>query len=343
MEEKETQEQKEPQTIEAKHIFLDIVSYTYNRSVEAQSDLIYILNSIVKETIEEKELKNDQYIFIPTGDGMCISIINVNSPYDIHIQIALSILEKLYKHNKGEQDEMRQFELRIGINENTDNLVIDINNNKNVSGSGINIASRIEGLSDNSQIIVGNSVFEKLVQREKYMNSFKSYKAEVKHGLPLNVHQFINDDLEYLNNEVPSRFVPKTKVEFTLSTFQGYYIANCIKYESFLGQKISDLVTGHELRILLYQLTEDCISRTKVSKSNPIPSTKVDQPIEDYFKYLRSISFWITADFSNLINEKHLNKISAYFEGYHNIFVNQEGKDKLCKDHPEICTEFGIS
>jgi class 3 adenylate cyclase len=98
---------------------------------------------------------------------------------------------------------MRKFNIRVGINENIDNLIIDINGNKNISGAGINHASRIEGQADPAQILVGNSVYEKLVQREKYMKAFNSYTALVKHGLPLKVHQLINKSLLYLNNEIP--------------------------------------------------------------------------------------------------------------------------------------------
>lgn len=48
---------KQPITIEAKHIFLDIVNYTHNRSIEAQTELISILNSIVKQSVRKNRIK----------------------------------------------------------------------------------------------------------------------------------------------------------------------------------------------------------------------------------------------------------------------------------------------
>ena len=195
----------EVKTIETKHIYIDIVNYTHNLSVEAQNDLISFLNAFVKQALEKNNINPDNKIYIPTGDGMCISLINMSIPYDIHIKISLDILKKIQTHNDSQKDEMRKFYVRIGINENIDNLIIDINGHQNVSGSGINNASRIEGLCDPMQILVGNSVYEKLVQREKYMNSFQNYSAEVKHGLLLEVHQFKNMKLTYLNNEIPSK------------------------------------------------------------------------------------------------------------------------------------------
>lgn len=83
---------------------------------------------------------------------------------------------------------MRKFSLRIAVNENIDNVVTDINKQKNISGAGINFASRILSLCDNNQIIVSNGVYERLVQREKYIQSFNKYIGEVKHGVQLTVY-----------------------------------------------------------------------------------------------------------------------------------------------------------
>lgn len=56
-----------------KYIFLDIVKFT-KRSVEAQSDVIKELNKIVKESVQTNGLQQDNIIFIPTGDGICLAI-----------------------------------------------------------------------------------------------------------------------------------------------------------------------------------------------------------------------------------------------------------------------------
>ena len=230
---------KNVQTIEAKHIFIDIVNYTYNRSVEAQTDLISYLNNFVKECLDEYEINPEKRIYIPTGDGMCISLLNISTPYDLHILISLRILEKIFLHNNSQEDSMRKFNIRIGINENIDNLIIDINGNKNISGSGINNASRIEGLCDSMQILISNSVFEKLVQREKYMESFSSYSTNVKHGQHLLVHQYKDEKLKYLNNDIPANFRPIPKKDFRLTEIQAYYIANCITHEDFITKNMS--------------------------------------------------------------------------------------------------------
>lgn len=331
---------KEVKTTEAKHIFIDIESYTHNRSVEAQTDLISYLNSFVKESLEEKKVKIANVIFIPTGDGMCISLTNVFTPYDIHLQIALKILEKIDNHNNSIKDEMRKFNVRIGINENIDNLIIDINGNKNVSGSGINYAARIEGLCDGGQILIGNSVFEKLVQREKYMKSFANYSTEVKHGLPLKVHQYKNEKLKYLNNEIPSKFRPEPKRTVRLTKIQAYYIANCLINEEFISSNCGSGQNQYSLQTLFIQVAEDAYEKSKTSKfSNP--TTKVKRPLQEHFNYIQSVDFWLVCDLNSYNQNNYLKGISQYFSEFF-LFVNDNGKAKLKEDFPEIFEEYKI-
>lgn len=195
-------------TISTTHIFIDIVSYTHKRSVEAQFDIIQTLNQIVKKVIDKsikkKSIKKNSIVYIPTGDGMCISIMKTGKKLDFQIEIALDILKRIEKYNKTIKDKMRKFKIRIGINQNTDNFHKDINGRQNFSGTGINMASRLEGLADESQILVGNSIFDKLHVREKYKKSFIPYVAIIKHNEELKLFQYINKKLTYLNNSIPS-------------------------------------------------------------------------------------------------------------------------------------------
>lgn len=331
---------KEAQTVEAKHIFIDIVSYTYNRSVEAQSDLISTLNRIVKESIKENEIDDEKVLFIPTGDGMCISLLNVFSPYDIHIEISLDILEKINLHNQEEKDKMRQFHLRIGVNENIDNLIVDINGQKNISGSGINYAARIESMCDQNQILVGNAVFEKLAQREKYIESFVSYSAEAKHGLPLKVHQYRDEKLIFLNNEPPSKFKPAPKKSILLTPFQAYYIAHCIVHEDF---SIKNMGLGQEqssLQVLLYQLAEDSLAKSKTTKTKPNYNQKVKRELQEHYEYIQSVDFWLIYDLCNNLMRDFHNISNCFSENF--LYINDTGKKKLLEDQPKIYEEIDI-
>ena len=331
----------EVEQVEAKHIFIDIVNYTHNRSIEAQSDIIKKLNDIVKEAVKKEEINEKQKIYIPTGDGMCISLINILKPFDIHIKLALSILEKLDYYNHGIEDEKRKFKIRIGINENIDNLIIDINGRENISGKGINFASRIEGLCDESQILVGDTVFDKLNQREAYMNSFKTYTTHVKHNIPLNVHQFINTNLNYLNNTIPKEFEIKEikeikETEEELTEFELCYLSICHIYSNFIEdyyKKSSHSTRKESLHILMYYLTEDIIELRNNKKVSPSLRQKIKynhNSLESFLLYLDDVHFWLLIDLSDFFIDK-LQNISEYFDMHLNeyLFIHQNKKEKV--------------
>ena len=60
----------EAKTALVKYIFLDVVNYSNERTVEAQTEIINTLNTIVKETLEPFNLNNENLIYLPTGDGI---------------------------------------------------------------------------------------------------------------------------------------------------------------------------------------------------------------------------------------------------------------------------------
>src|SRR2546423_5698236 len=130
----------------AKYIFLDVVQFSM-RTAEDQSRIVHRLNSIVRESLGSHGIKEEDRILIPTGDGMCIALIGLHQ-YDVHVRFALSILKSLHNYNEATAERARRFQIRIGINQNTDILVQDINNRTNIAGAGINDASRVMGQAD---------------------------------------------------------------------------------------------------------------------------------------------------------------------------------------------------
>ncbi|MCW8839243.1 MAG: hypothetical protein OQK11_11130 [Thiovulaceae bacterium] len=330
---------EEVETVEAKHIFLDIVNYTHSRSVEAQSDIISTLNKIVLDSLNELKIDAEHRILIPTGDGMCISLIDIHKPFDIHIELSLLLLKKLHDYNKKMDDSKRKIEIRIGLNENTDNLITDINGNRNIAGKGINYASRVQSICDGNQILVGDSVFDKLNEREKYMESFITYSTTVKHSMPLKVHQYINQDLDYLNNDTPTEFKEVEIVEKQLTEFEAYYMNICLNNEKFIERNNGEAQHSYSLSVLLFQLTEDTIAKKSISKEKPNPRIKVTGSNQEYFDYLQSVEFWVIADLSKYY-KKQLN-ISKYFLGIDDyLYINDLGKEKLNKEFPNIQKSF---
>lgn len=192
--------------IPAKYIYLDVVGFTRGRSVEAQARVVEVLNSIVYDSIKKNEFSFNNLLFMPTGDGMCIALLRVDEPFDIHMLIALSIINRIHGYNTTFADEKAEFKVRVGINSNIDIGVIDINRRQNIAGAGISMASRIMDKADGNQILVGEPVYQTLNYRDKYMNSFRLYKAEIKHGDTINIYQFIKEGHLGLNIDIPKAF-----------------------------------------------------------------------------------------------------------------------------------------
>lgn len=250
-----------PQTKQVKYIFLDIIGYSNNRSVEAQVKIIGILNEVVSQSLKSCKLKKKDFILLPTGDGLCICIINSNLQYDVHIIIALDILKSLQEYNNAISKEMEKFEIRIGINQNLDNLVIDINGKKNVAGSGINIAQRIMDKSDKSAVLLGTQVYNELQVRGKYIGKFKKYSAAtIKHGETIDIYQLILEGYDYLNCDVPKSFIPQQvimqkvkEIEQTDSVLQIYMCLITI-FSELIKKEIDDVFDHYYCRTLFYKI-----------------------------------------------------------------------------------------
>jgi len=328
-------------TIETKHIFIDIVNYTLKRSVEAQSDIIKSLNSIVMTTITDLVINKEEIIFIPTGDGMCISLINIKYPYDIHMKVAILLLKKIESYNITQVDEMRKFNIRIGINENIDNLIIDINERKNISGAGINLASRIEGLADFNQILVGQSVYDKLVNREKYMNSFKPYIATVKHGHKLNVFQFIDNSLSSLNNATPSIFLLPKNDQQKLDEFAAFYIALCIRNKEFILSKANDTLDVSTLHSMIYLTVLDEIGKSQTTKTKPHYTKRIEGIDDTTFNEFKKSNIWLKHEICYTLIPFKLNQFRNCFSEVF-LLINNNGKNRLKIEKPEIYKKYRL-
>lgn len=198
-------------TLRVKYVFLDIVRFSTGRSVEAQIDIVATLNATVKDAVAALKVTNDDVVYIPTGDGICIALLDQALAFDSHLRLALDILQRIDTYNQKTDSEMRRFQVRIGLNENVDNLITDINGNRNVAGSGVTIAQRVMDKGDGGRILLGSAVYDTLFNREKYMNCFREIDVVIKHGEKMKIYQFVADAHPGLVTELPAEFVPSEK------------------------------------------------------------------------------------------------------------------------------------
>ena len=193
----------EPRTAEAKYVAVDVVGYSRGRSVEAQADIIAALNAVVGSAVARLGVEEESVVYIPTGDGLYVALLDLPRPYDVHVRLALAVLESLAGYNAGQVDARRRFELRVAVNEGVDTLVTDINGRRNIAGDGVTLAARILDAADGGTVLLGERVHQRLRAHEAYCESFRSFDLTVKHGLELKVYQLVGTGLPYVNEEIP--------------------------------------------------------------------------------------------------------------------------------------------
>lgn len=53
------------ETANVKYVFVDVVGFTKDRSVEAQSDVIGLLNEVITQSLKSCKLEDEKLILIP--------------------------------------------------------------------------------------------------------------------------------------------------------------------------------------------------------------------------------------------------------------------------------------
>jgi class 3 adenylate cyclase len=331
----------------AKYVFLDVVRFS-ERSSEAQSEVVYRLNAIVRGVLTEYEVKDQDCILIPTGDGMCIALISPELSYDVHLQLALSILESLEQHNREMKNVTRQFQVRMGINQNTDILVTDINEKRNVAGAGVNMAARIMDKADGNQILVSQSAHDELQPSEQYMNKFNFFEAETKHGLRLRVYQYIGEGHVGLNFSTPSEFEPKRTPDTKFSKLAAYYFAHAIKQRHFIVKEQGHGQNNYSLTVMLWFLAKDSEGASDSTEIAPYEPTILGEgklTLKEIFSHYESIDFeiiYIVAEFVRSELSNYRRWVAAGGFGLMPLFITAEGRDKLKKEWPNIWEELDL-
>ena len=214
--------------VQVKYVFMDIVGYSIGRSVEDQVAIRRKLDDIVRESLLEGKVPAENTTLIPTGDGICIALVEVSHPYDIHLSLALDIVRKISLHNEATLNQARQFRVRMGINENVDDITTDINGAKNLAGPGINVAQRIMANGNDGHVLASHSVFSTLEWRDKYRGCFREYEFETKHNEKYKFFHYVGTNEPGLNRNPPSALIksepapPKPK-EFDPNQYGNIY------------------------------------------------------------------------------------------------------------------------
>jgi len=175
-----------------KYTYVDIVGYTTN-SVQRQKKIIARLIEIVKQAVKKNRAQR-KVRYIQVGDGIIVAI-GQGLKVDIHLRIAIDILQLLKKKSGLPRDTKDTVEVRIGVNQNEDQEISDINKKRNYIGDGINVAARLMSAAEPNTIYVGQTVVEALGNDESYKGKFVKKAPIDRHGNSIASFEYV--DKEY--------------------------------------------------------------------------------------------------------------------------------------------------
>lgn len=144
-------EERSNKTIMCSVLFLDIIEYS-KKSVTGQISLKERFNTYLSNAIHDVPVADR--IILDTGDGAAINFLG---DVEDALKSALSMREAMLNEDPNIDPPLL---VRIGINLGPVRLVRDINGQPNIVGDGINVAQRVMGFADASQILVSRSYYD---------------------------------------------------------------------------------------------------------------------------------------------------------------------------------------
>src|SRR2546430_4333685 len=181
-------------------LFIDIVGYS-KFLINEQSEQIQTLRKIVRGTEQFRRAEAEgKLVRLPTGDGAALVFrTNVEAP----ALCALEITRELQKRPGSK--EKPQLRLRMGIHSGPVNEVVDLNEQANIAGAGINIAQRVMDCGDAGHILVSKRVADDLEHYSQWRSLLHELgECEVKHGLRISLLNLYGDEAG--NPELPEKF-----------------------------------------------------------------------------------------------------------------------------------------
>src|SRR5437867_5969637 len=128
-------------------LFIDIVGYS-KLLINEQSEQIQKLKQIVRGTEQFRLAETEgKLLRLPTGDGG--ALVFRNSP-EAPVLCALEIAKALKNHP--------ELHVRMGIHSGPVNEVVDLNEQSNIAGAGINTAQRVMDCGDAGHILASTRV-----------------------------------------------------------------------------------------------------------------------------------------------------------------------------------------
>ena len=175
-------------------LFIDIVGYS-KLLINEQSEQMQTLRKIVRGAEQFRLAEAEgKLVRLPTGDGAALVFrTNVEAP----ALCALEISKELKNHS--------DLHVRMGIHSGPVNEVVDLNEQANIAGAGINIAQRVMDCGDAGHILVSKRVADDLEHYSQWRSLLHELgECEVKHGVRISLLNLYGDEAG--NPDLPEKF-----------------------------------------------------------------------------------------------------------------------------------------
>jgi TolB-like protein/class 3 adenylate cyclase len=187
-------EDKNKLELEIAHVlFIDTVGYSKLR-IHEQRELFDELNRVVRDTAQFRAAEaSGKLTRLPTGDGMALVFTtSVETP----VECAVAIARALKQHPR--------LAIRMGIHSGPVSRVVDVNDQVNVTGAGINVAQRVMDCGEARHILLSQRAADDLSE----FGTWQSYlhhigPCEVKHGATIELVNLYNDEVG--NPQLPAQ------------------------------------------------------------------------------------------------------------------------------------------
>jgi TolB-like protein/Tfp pilus assembly protein PilF/class 3 adenylate cyclase len=190
---------------------IDVVGYS-KLLIDAQTKLMSELNDVVRQSTRFRVADAaGKLIRLPTGDGMALVFFGSEpeAAMECAVEIATALkaranLTGLTGQVANEEEGVREIKARMGIHSGPVNRVVDLNEQPNVAGAGIDIAQRVMDCGDAGHILLSKRIAYDLAPLSRWnAHLYELGEMEVKHGEKISLVNFHNDAVG--NAEVPSK------------------------------------------------------------------------------------------------------------------------------------------
>jgi len=215
-------EVKQDRELQIAHVlFIDIVGYSKLLS-DKQRELFQLLNELVRRTAQFRVADAaGKLVRLPTGDGMLLAFF---TSVDAPVRCAQEIGRKLR--------EFPQLLVRMGINSGPVDEVRDVDDRRNVTGAGINLAQRVMDCGDAGHILLSRRVADDLAQYSEWQPCLHELgEVEVKHGVRVDLANFFGDG--FGNSKSPGKIIRARQPAASTLAF-GHPVISALCYRLLL-------------------------------------------------------------------------------------------------------------